>query len=197
MQKTPQEFRRQSVKQLFNKILKDSKTNLEPISISVSESLNDDFTTTEFSFQETGLENKIISKDSEGKGFVDGLFHGLYLNYINQYSSLEKIKLVDIRVNPIMKASRKLGSEAKASVVFSVEVDGHGIAEFQHQSRSMIYSGFVAALEAFQFYINCERTFSKMQLIIEDAKQRNRGDIIQACLSDLSKLTEVNNYEKK
>ena len=61
----------------------------------------------------------------------------------------------------------------------------------------MIYSGFVAALEAFQFYINCERTFSKMQLIIEDAKQRNRGDIIQACLSDLSKLTEVNNYEKK
>ena len=63
MQKTPQEFRRQSVKQLFNKILKDSKTNLEPISISVSESLNDDFTTTEFSFQETGLENKIISKE--------------------------------------------------------------------------------------------------------------------------------------
>ena len=62
MQKTPQEFKRQSVKQLFNKILKDSKTKLEPISISVSESLNDDFTTTEFSFQETGLESKIISK---------------------------------------------------------------------------------------------------------------------------------------
>ncbi len=197
MQKTPQEFKRQSVKQLFNKILKDSKTKLEPISISVSESLNDDFTTTEFSFQETGLESKIISKISEGKGFVDGLFHGLYSNYINQHPSLEKIKLVDIRVNPIMKVSRNLGSEAKASVVFSVEVDGHGIAEFQHKSRSMIYSGFVSALEAFQFYINCERTFNKMQLIVDDARQRNRGDIVQACLSDLSKLTEVNSYEKK
>ena len=61
----------------------------------------------------------------------------------------------------------------------------------------MIYSGFVSALEAFQFYINCERTFHKIQVIIEDATLRNRGDIVQSCLTDLSKLTEVNTYEKK
>lgn len=197
MLKTPQEHKRQNVKQLFNKILKDSETKLKPISITASESLNDDFTTTEFSFEETGHQQRIISKESSGKGFVDGLFHGLYSNYIKQYPSLEKIKLVDIKVNPIMKATRTLGSDAQASVIFSVEVNGHGIAEFQHKSRSMIYSGFVSALEAFQFYINCERTFHKIQIIIEDATHRNRGDIVQACLTDLSKLTEVNTYEKK
>ena len=197
MRKTPQEFKRQSVKQLFNKILRESKTKLHPLSIAASESLNDDFTTTQFSFEESGLCEGIITKESSGKGFVDGLFHGLYSNYIEQFPSLEKIKLVDIKVNPIMRASRALGSDAKASVVFSVEVEGHGIAEFQHKSRSMIYSGFVSALETFQFYINCERTFHKMQLIVEDAEHRNRGDIVQSCLTDLSMLTEVNTYEKK
>ena len=197
MQKTPQEFKRQNVKQLFNKILGDTKTNLEPLSISASESLNDDFTTTEFSFQETGHIDRLITKESKVKGFVDGIFNGLYSNYAKQYSSLEKIKLVDIKVNPIMRASRSLGSDAKTSVIFSIEVDGHGIAEFQHKSRSMIYSSFISALEAFQFYVNCERTFHKIQIIVDDAQQRNRGDILQACLADLSMLTEVNTYDKK
>ena len=82
-------------------------------------------------------------------------------------------------------------------VILRVEVQNHGISEFQHESRSMIYSSFVSALEAFQFYINCERTFDKIKLAVEDASERNRGDIIQACLADLSKLTEVNTYEQK
>ena len=121
----------------------------------------------------------------------------MYSNYVERYPSLEKIKLVNIKVNPIMRASRFLGSDAQASVVFSVEMDSHGIAEFQHKSRSMIYSSFVTALEAFQFYINCERTFHKIQTIVQDAQGRNRSDIVQACLSDLSTLTEVNTYEKR
>ena len=194
MRKTPEEFRRENVKQLFDKILKETKIKLEPISITASESLDDDFTTVEFSFEDN---DKIVSTEAKGKGFVDGLFHGLHDLYIKDYPSLEKIKLVDIMVNPIMKSTKNNGPDAKASVLFRVEVEGHGLAEFCHKSRSMIYSGFVAALEAFQFYINCEKTFHRIQLILEDAKVRNRGDIAQSCVADLSKLTEVNTYERK
>ena len=59
----------------------------------------------------------------------------------------------------------------------------------------MVRSSFFAVLKAFEFYINCERTFVSLKNILEDAQSRNRGDIIQACLLDLSKLTEVNTYE--
>lgn len=195
MRKTPQHFRREKVKTLFNKILKENKTVLTPLSISCSESLDDDFTTTDFSFEEKGGTSRIVSlTDVKGKGFVDGVFRGLHEHYVTDYASIEKIKLVDIMVNPIMKASKKLGSDAKASVLFRIEVDCHGLAEFHHESRSMIYSCFVSALEAFQFYINCERTFKKIKLIADDADARNRGDIFQSCLNDLSKLTEVNTY---
>ena len=197
MRKTPQQFRRENIKKLFIKILKDQKTQLTPISILASESLDDDFTTTDFSFQETGSDNSgIVSVlNSKGKGFVDGIFSGLYEHYEDKYSSLEKIKMVGISVNPMMKKTvNKLGSEAKAEIIFSVEVEGHGVAEFHHKSRSLIYSSFVASLEAFQFYINCEKCFKKLKLILEDAQQRNRGDIMEACLNDLSSLTEVNTY---
>lgn len=199
MRKTPQEFRREEVKKLFDKILAENKTNLEPLSISVSESLNDDFTTTDFSFQDTSPNGGIVTiTDSKGKGFIDGLFKGLYDHYSSKYHSVKKIKLVDMAVNPLMKRNKKsLGSEAKTDVVFRIEVDSHGVAEFQDTSRSMIYSGFVASLRAFQFYVNCERTFNKIILAVEDARHRNRGDILQSCMSDLSKLTEVNSYERE
>ena len=110
MRKTPQHFRREKVKTLFNKILKENKTVLTPLSISCSESLDDDFTTTDFSFEEKGGASRIVSlTDVKGKGFVDGVFRGLHEHYVTDYASIEKIKLVDIMVNPIMKASKKLG----------------------------------------------------------------------------------------
>ena len=195
MKETPQQFRRQNVKKLFDKILLQSKTQFLPLSINVSESLNDDFTTTDFSFEEKGATQRIITiRNSKGKGFIDGLFLGLYKEYIKNYASLEKLKLVDLMVNPIMKAGTNIGSGASTSVLFRVEVKNHGIAEFQHKSRSMIYSSFVSALETFQFYINCERCFYKIKLIANDASSRNRGDILQSCMVDLSTLTEVNTY---
>ncbi len=195
MRKTPQEFKREEIKELFNKVLGQTKVTLAPLSINTSESLNDDFTTTDFSFEQTSDQNEIISiTNSKGSGFIDGLFLGLHKHYTPQYSSLDKLKLVDIIVNPIMRAGIRMGSDASISVIFRVEVLDHGLAEFQHKSRSMIYSSFVSALETFEFYINCEKAFLKIKSIAQDATARNRGDILQSCLIDLSKLTEVNTY---
>ena len=96
-----------------------------------------------------------------------------------------------------MKTNRNhSGADAKVTVNIVMEVKEHGLAEFSSASRSVLHSSFAAIVEAFQFYINCERTFHKIQLVLEDAKERNRGDIVQSCVSDLSKLTEVNTYEK-
>lgn len=198
MRKTPQEFKRTEVKKIIEKVLGNTRTNLVPISICVSESLEDDFTITDFSFEMSGLESKIVTlNDQRGKGFVDGLFTGLHHYFVNDYNSLEKLKLADYNVNPIMKNTRNsMGTDAQASVSLSVAVGSHGIAEFHNTSRSMIYSSFHAALEAFQFYINCDRTFDRIQLFVEDAKARNRSDVMSQCVYDLSKLTEVNTYER-
>ena len=198
MHPTPQEFRRQNVKKLFDKILRQEKTQLAPLSISISESLDDDFTTVGLVFSESRFNKTetVSVSDIKAKGFVDGLFLGLHTKYVKEYPSLDKIKLVDIMVNPIMRASTPRGSDAQTSVIFRVEVENYGISEFQHKSRSMVYSGFVSALEAFQFYINCERAFHKIKLAATDASDRNRGDILQRCMSDLSMLTEVNTYAK-
>ena len=199
MFKTPQLLKRETTKEVINRVLGSSKVILDTQSITVNESPNDDFTVTDFSFSCSTSQDKTISiLKSRGKGFIDGLFSGLYNHFISDYPSLLNLKLLDLKVNPIMsKSKRSMATDAQASVLFVVEVGPHGSAEFQHQSRSMIHSSFKASLDAFQFYINCERAFHRIQLGLSDAKDRNRGDIIEKCRFDLSKLTEVNTYERK
>ena len=79
-------------------------------------------------------------------------------------------------------------------VIFRLEIKNRGMTEFSSRSRSIVYSTFATTLEAFQFYINCDKTFKILKLALDDAGKRHRGDVSQACLSDLSSLTLVNAY---
>lgn len=200
MRKTPQEFRRNNVKALFSKVLQAQVITLKPLDITVRESFNDDFTKVDISFSETvgGVNRCIDATATQARGFVDGLFKACHEHYSETYTSLQNIKLVNYQARPNLKRTQKtIGSEAKVEVGVVVEVKNHGIAEFHNQSRSILHSSFVNILSAFEFYINCERSFDKIQIILEDAKNRSRGDIVQSCMYDLSKLTEVNTYEKR
>lgn len=201
MRKTPEEFKRGNVKELFDKVLKSYQIKLKPFDISVSESFKTDFTSVEMSINETlqGIQGpSFMLEEHQAKGFVDGIFKCCHKHYSKDYESLRNIRLVDYQVTPrIKKTAKTMGTEAKIDVAIMVDIKDHGAAEFVCTSRSILHSTFIATLEVFEFYINCEKAFHKIQLALDDAKSRNRGDIIQSCVSDLSKLTEVNTYVKK
>jgi len=199
MKKTPQEFRRENLKELFEKTIPAKKISLKPFDILVKESWNSDFTVVDLAVHETveGTQTcKEITED-KAKGFVDGIFKACHSQYAEEHKSLENIKLIDYQVKPKFSKSKKtMGSDAETEITLMVEVKDHGIAEFSCTSRSILYSSFVATLEAFQFYINCDRAFKKIKLVLEDAQSRNRGDIAQLCMSELALLTGVNTYGK-
>lgn len=199
MRRTPQEFRRRNLKELFEKTIHARQIQLEPFDISVKESWNSDFTVVELAINETssGLQNCREIVETRAKGFVDGIFKACHTQYVEQHASLQNIKLIDYQVRPSFSNSNKtMGSDAETSITLMVEVKDHGIAEFSCTSRSILYSSFVATLEAFQFYINCDRAFRKIKLVLEDAQARNRGDIVQVCMSNLALLTGANTYDR-
>lgn len=201
MRRTPQQIKRETIKQIFDKILNAQQIKLNPLSISVEESFKSDFTGVEMRISETseGVQASAFSLSTDkAKGFVDGMFKACHNHYAADHPSLNNIRLVNYQVKPkIKKSANKMGTDAEIEVTIIVDVKDHGVAEFSCDSRSILHSTFIATLEVFEFYINCEKTFHKIQLVLDDANQRNRGDIVQACVSDLSRLTEVNTYEKK
>ena len=200
MRKTPQEFRRDNVKSLFIKVLQSQAIMLEPLDITVSESFNSDFTKVNLEFSEIigGVNRCIQVSNTEAKGFVDGVFNACFEQYASTTPSLQNIKLIDYKVHPnFSKSNSTIGSDAKTEVTIVVGIEKLGQAEFSCISRSILHSSFTAVLQAFEFYINCDKTFNRIQSTLVDAQSRNRGDIIQSCMSDLSTLTGVNTYEKK
>ena len=197
--RTPQDFRRENVKELFDKILKNNKTVITPQSITINESVDSDFTSVGFSINVAGEDKRTYNfTEVEGKGFVDAVFTALYDEFIEPYPSLKNLNLVDLVVKPIFSMSKKeSGTDARTDVIFRVEIRDHGISEFSARSRSIIHASFQAMAEAFQFYINCDRTFHQLRFCLDDANNRHRGDTAQACVTDLAKLTTVNTYERK
>ncbi len=200
MKKTPQEFKRDNIRSLFEKTLKSKKAKLEPMNITVQEFYDSSFTSVQFAIKEliSNKEAEIEFSEKKAKGFVDGIFRACKSRYTVEFPSLNNIRLTDYQVIPeFNKAKCEMRTDAKTKITLMVDVKNHGIAEFNSTSRSILHSSFFATLKAFQFYINSEMTFHQNQIILEDAMKRNRGDIVQSCMTDLSKLTEVNNYVKK
>ena len=93
MRKTPQDFKREEVRKIFDKVLRQERAILNPVSVKVAESLDSDFTSTTFVFTDSAAEKKVNTiTESSGKGFIDCLFLGLQKHYSPEYRSLEKIK---------------------------------------------------------------------------------------------------------
>ena len=194
--KTPEETKRNSLRDLFQSVLRDDIVLLTPVSISTKEIFDSAESEISFSFNQriSGKNKKVNLKSVKGKGFVDCLFKGCKEKYSDSYSSLLSVDLVDLKVRPIFSL-KKAGSGAETDIVLSVKVEDRGVSEFKSRSDSIIRSAFETTLNAFQFYMNCEAAFERIKLAYDDARKRNRGDIQQRCLTDLSKITEMIHFK--
>jgi hypothetical protein len=196
---TPQQVKRENVRDVFRRVLGTRAVELSPISISAKESCNSDYTSVDFEYDEKILDDSSRHhfESVQAKGFIDGIHTSLLNKYSDKYRSLRNLQLSGLVINPnFSKKVNYLGSDAVAKVAVQMLVKDRGPAEFESTSRSLLYSSFAASLKAFQFYINCQRTFEHIGIVMADAKSRNRGDITERCLSDLHCLTTVNSYDK-
>ena len=194
--KTPEETKRNSLRDLFQSVLRDDIVLLAPVSISTKEIFDSAESEVSFSFNQriSGKNKKVNLKSVKGKGFVDCLFRGCKSEYSDSHSSLLSVDLVDLKVRPIFSL-KKAGSGAETDIVLSVKVEDRGVSEFKSRSDSIIRSAFETTLSAFQFYMNCEAAYERIKLAYDDARKRNRGDIQQRCLTDLSKITEMIHFK--
>tara|TARA_Y100000592_G_scaffold99255_1_gene174655 strand:+ start:23527 stop:24123 length:597 start_codon:yes stop_codon:yes gene_type:complete len=197
--KTPDDHKRETIREIFKKRLKESTVILSPVGIEVNESLDSDFTSASISFDEkVGAEIKRCNlTESNAKGLVDAIFKILFANFSSKYSSIANIQLKNYQVKPIFNSANfSTYTDAKTTVTITSEIKNHGLVDFSSTSRSIIYSTLCASLKTFQFYINCERTFDILSRVLVDAKGRGRPDIEEACIRDMTFLTSMNTYEQ-
>lgn len=126
-----------------------------------------------------------------GVGSMDALFNGLKRKSATDYPSLHNIHFVDYQV-----VDMEEGADIKAQVTTKVTVmNDRGVRfTFTHRSRSVSASGSLAVLECVEYFINAERAVLRVFDWIDDAKRRNRQDLVDAYTEKLATLIEHATY---
>ena len=96
-------------------------------------------------------------------------------------------------VSPSSRLSERTASEVQVSLQFKVCKNNF---TFSHKSSSIVLSAYRNLLKTFEFYMNCEKCFIALKKCVEDARSRNRGDIVSECSYKMADLTKMISYEK-
>jgi len=185
---TPHEERQRKVHQMMRGLLESQYQHINISDLKLEEDTTNEESSVSFKLQ-IG-EEKIKRLSGAGYGVVDSIFGAIMTATSTRFKSLKNIKLKHFSIEAKFNAKKdnQAGSNAMGEVALVVSNSHFGEFVFRCQSRS-INSGIVFAIEEmFQYFINSEKCAILLRDIIEDAKKRNRNDIMEKSIKQLTEL---------
>lgn len=125
-----------------------------------------------------------------GQGPIDALFTALAKHFQAKYSSLESFSFVQFGVEAAMKSQygENNGSSANVEAMMLVTNDRGDDTIFRATSSSVVLASIRAVIESIEYFVAIEKAVKKLKIGIDDAKKRNRGDIVETMIGDLIEL---------
>ncbi len=182
---TPEQRRRQVFEFLLD-FLGDNYVNLKIERYCVK--CHDGRFVFESSLQEGEKEPYAIVSSSQDT-VVEACAHALTTSLSESYASLEALTLGSSRTT--IKPEGKL---SKAEV--GVTAGSRRIVYFSALSPSSLGALVSCVVSAVEYYLNAERAFLKLRPLVDEARSRNRGDLVQKYQIFMSRLVEINDYER-
>lgn len=146
--------------------------------------------------QKIGDEEKPFSITGTGVGLVDAYFEGLLAGFSAEYVSLNKISIVDFSISIKMTGTQGRHTDATAIAVLRVKNSDNHEYSFSHKSTSISQSSVGAVQDMTQFFINSERAFTQLYMALEDAKKRDRSDLVDKYQIQMSTLVRATSYHQ-
>ena len=134
--------------------------------------------------------------EGAGVGLVDAVFHGVRDNQAIDFPSLKYIFFDNfIITSDIEKTRRKTpGTDAVGTVELIIRNAEGRLFNFRDESRSTTASTVNVVLTAVSHFVNAERAVRVVVGAIEEAKKRNRGELVQSYTMRLSELVKHASY---
>ena len=131
-----------------------------------------------------------------GVGLVDAVFNAVRDNLALDFPSLKHIFFDDFIVTSNIPQTRKknTGSDAVGIVELIVRNEEGRVFSFLDESRSTTASTVNVVLRALSHFVNAERAVRIIVRAIEEAKTRNRGELVQTYTMRLSDLVKHASY---
>ena len=130
-----------------------------------------------------------ILVEGQGSGVVDALFCTIIKELSIQYSSLNNIQLIDfiMKVTPEKKG---IGSSGFVSIDLAVRNRRGNKTHFLHKSRSIIGAAIQVVQKCIEYFINSELAIVQLKKSLQNAKERNRMDLVTKYTHMMSELVK-------
>jgi len=136
-----------------------------------------------------------VSVKGEGCGMVDALWSALAGRFSAEYESLKSVELAGFTVETNIDTKKHAeGTDAIGEVCLDVKnSDGESFG-FKDASRSIASSSARAVLAAMEYFVNAERAFIKLHASLQDAKSRNRTDLVTRYTREIAEVVKSTSY---
>jgi hypothetical protein len=130
-----------------------------------------------------------------GVGHVNAVFKAFKDHYMRECYSLRTLELSNFRVEVFKhRLENSDGSDAKCRVTLDIKtVEGRHFS-FSDTSHSLTASTTRSAAAGAEFFVNSERAYVILYRALEDARERNRQDLVTRYEHQLGLLVESTNY---
>jgi len=136
-----------------------------------------------------------VEIDGEGVGLIDAFFHALVKALAKDYPSLDSIKFREFSASAETETALT-GSRSDSVGIIRLEVENqvNRAFVFTHSSRSITASCIRVTLSAAEYFVNSERAFHRTRELVDDARERQREDLVKKYTEMLTRLVRNTSY---
>jgi hypothetical protein len=190
--KTYSEDQKEKVSEIIKNVLKKRYVTLKLTALSIKEIIPE--RGTEIICGVLFGKKKLIFKGS-GKGPVDALFGSLVDNLSDEYYSLKNLHFAKFSIEADVEKYLRT-SRTDAVVEATLEIDnGCDPLLFRESANSINVVAAKVVLSAVEHFINAERCVIMLYNNIQNAKKRNRGDMVNIYTGQLAEVVKNISYE--
>ena len=131
-----------------------------------------------------------------GYGMVDALFTSMMKKFTKDFSSLSQIEFDDFAMRVKFKNLLARKTDAPVEIKIALKNTQDQRIYFSSEARSMVVAAISAIRKAFEYLINAERAFLHLQKDVQDARERNRGDLLKTYTNQMATLVRILSYEE-
>ena len=193
----PEEIKLNDNKRIINKVLK-KRISLKINNFSLQEDFVNDCSCVSFVLKCNGnKEQQTLDISNKGAGVSDAVYTGVLEKFKDRYISLQEVVLHDFIVTVDFKGSKTI-LNTDAPVEVKIALLGTSSARnklyFKAKSNSLVKSGIMAVCKAMEYLINSELAAIQLYKDIQSANKRQRTDLQDVYVSQLSALVEFVSY---
>lgn len=191
--KTPEEEKQKEMMSIVRGVLAEDYWELSVDKLFIEEDLLERLTRVKCIVK---LNEESLTIEEVGRGPIDALFNGLKDGFKESYLSLNGLAFYSFSIEGDVGDSSPDAATAVEAALSIASDSNYFPLIYRHKDASINRAAITAVLNAVEYYINSERAMKKLHARAADARERNRGDILNECILKMTPLLEGVSYSR-